>query len=277
MTRLPEAEQRAATAIDDALGAVVELDGIGDAPTPRRARRDPRGRPRRAQAPRRPVRRRRVRRADLGRALARRHRTSSCSGLSEDLYPGRHRIDPLLSEAVRVATGGALPTSRDRLRSEHRAVLAAFAAGDHVVASFPRGDLRRGAERLPSRWLMPTLRALAGQPELEATRWAEASAPQLRSVASHWEGIARADRPGTEQEWRLRHARRRRRLVDDDALDGALELIDARRADGFTRFDGNLDGVDGPARLRRRRRAHLADRAGEVRRRARTRSSSSGC
>ena len=244
MTRLPEPEQRAASAIDGVLGAIVELEAIGD--TPRLSElveilevdldaRKPR-----------------VGRFGDGVFVGPISAAPSLDvshlfvlGLSEDLYPGRHRIDPLLSEPIRIATEGALPTARDRLRRDHRAVLAAFAAGDHVVASFPRGDLRRGAERLPSRWLMPTLRALTEQPELEATRWAEASGPELRSVASHWEGVSRADRPGSEQEWRLRHFAGGGVLVDDDALGSALEHIDARRADDFTRFDGNLEGVEG--------------------------------
>lgn len=244
MTRLPEPEQRAASAIDGVLGAIVELEAIGD--TPRL------GELVEILEVDLDARKPRVGRFGDGVFVGPISAAPSLDvsrlfvlGLSEDLYPGRHRIDPLLSEPIRVATAGALPTVRDRLRRDHRAVLAAFAAADHVVASFPRGDLRRGAERLPSRWLMPTLRALTERPELEATRWAEASSPQLRSVASHWEGISRADRPGSAQEWRLRHLSSGSVLEGDEPLETALELIHARRADDFTRFDGNLEGVDG--------------------------------
>lgn len=163
-------------------------------------------------------------------------------GLAEDLYPGRHQVDPLLPDDVRRAAG--LRTDADRLRERHRALLAALASAPDVVATFPRGDLRRGAERLPSRWLMPTLRSLTGTPDLQATRWSDASSPHLHAVASHWEGVARGADPGTEQEWRLR------RLVGGDPihdarLAAALELLAARAEESFTRFDGNLAGVAG--------------------------------
>lgn len=243
MDRLPEGEQRAATAIDGVLGAVVELDGIGDAPRLREL----------VEILEVDLDARKPRVGRFGEGVFVGPISAAPSldvqhvfvlGLSEDLYPGRQRIDPLLSESVRISTDGGLPTTRDRLRREQRALLAAFAAGSHVVASFPRGDLRRGAERLPSRWLMPTLRALTERPELTATRWAEASGADLRSIASHWEGVARADRPGSEQEWRLRHLTGGGALADD-ALYTAVELIHARRAEAFTRFDGNLESVAG--------------------------------
>ena len=242
--RLPEDEQRAATAIENTLGALAELDGVGDSPSIAAlvaildADLD--------------TRRPRVGRfgdgvfvGPIGSAPSLDVDHVFVLGLSEDLYPGRQGIDPLLPDSVRVRTEGGLLTSTDRRRQQHRAVLAAFAAGSNVTASFPRGDLRRGAERLPSRWLMPTLRFLAGSPELEATRWAEASSPAIHSVASHWAGITSADRPGNSQEWRLRQLAADDVLVDDPALDAALDLIRARRDDAFTRFDGNLEGVAG--------------------------------
>lgn len=240
--RLPEDEQRAATAIENTLGSLAELDGISIPSTPSISElieildvdldaRKPR-----------------VGRfgdgvfvGPIGSAPSLDVNHVFVLGLSEDLYPGRHAVDPLLPDAVREAA--AMPTARDRIRLQHRAVLAAFAAAPQVTASFPRGDLRRGAERLPSRWLMPTIRALAGQPKLEATRWAEASG--LHSVASHWEGVARADQPANAQEWRLRYLAGEEPLAGDAALDAALELIHARRAPAFTRFDGNLTGVEG--------------------------------
>jgi len=245
MNRLPEDEQRAASAIENTLGAVSELDGIGGAPTLAELTEildvdlD--------------ARKPRVGRFGDGVFVGPISSAPSLDvdhvfvlGLSEDLYPGRRGMDPLLPDAVRALTAGALPTSRDRLRQQHRAALAAFAAGKQVTASFPRGDLRRGAERLPSRWLMPTLRALSDEPELEATHWTRASSPHIHSVASHWEGVARTDQPATAQEWRLRRLTGRDKLDDDDpALDGALSVIDARRSDAFTRFDGNLEGVAG--------------------------------
>lgn len=244
LTRLPEDEQRAATAIESTLGALAELDGIGAAPSLSdlveilEVELE-------ARAPRVGRFGEGVFVGPIGSAPSLDVDHVFVLGLSEDLFPGRRRIDPLLPDAVRELTAGALPTARDRLRRQHRAVLAAFDTGEVVTASFPRGDLRRGAERLPSRWLMPTLRTLAGMPELEATHWVEASGPALHSVASHWEGIARTDQPATEQEWRLRRLSGRDELDDDAALEAAHAVIAARRDDAFTRFDGNLEGIAG--------------------------------
>ena len=72
-------------------------------------------------------------------------------GLAEGITPGRLREDALLPEAARVAADGQLPALRARLDREHRHLMAALACAPTVTASFPRGDLRRGGERLPSR------------------------------------------------------------------------------------------------------------------------------
>lgn len=239
--RLPEEEQRAATAIEASLGAIAELDGLGPA--------DVAGL-REILEVDLDARKPRVGRfgdgvfvGPIGSAPSLDVDRLFVLGLSEDLYPGRRSSDPLLPDAVRELVGGALPTASDGVRRQHRAVLAAFAAAERVTASFPRGDLRRGADRLPSRWLMPSIRSLSGMPALAATRWSEASG--LRTAASHWEGVSRAGRPATGQEWRLRHLSGGETLRGDAAADAAVELIHARRAEAFTRFDGNLSGVAG--------------------------------
>lgn len=244
MGRLPEDEQRAATAIENTLSAVAELDRIGTSPTL--------GEVVEILDVDLDARKPRVGRFGEGIFVGTIASAPSLDvehvfvlGLAEDLYPGRQSIDPLLPDSVRVLAGGALPTARDRLRRMHHAILAGFDAGAHVTASFPRGDLRRGAERLPSRWLMPTLRNLTETPDLEATHWAEASALDFRSIASHWDGVTRAVSPATAQEWRLQRLAGGENFAADSALDAALAMIRARHEDAFTRFDGNLEGVDG--------------------------------
>jgi ATP-dependent helicase/nuclease subunit B len=242
-TRLPEPEQRAATAIETTLGSLAELDGLGPEPgladiveildVDLDARRPREGRfgdgvfvgPVAAAAS-----------LELDELLL--------LGLAEDLIPGRPAADPLLPDAVRVRTGGSLPTARDRLDQWHRDLLAALAAAPRVTASFPRGDLRRGSARLPSRWLMPSLRALTGHADLEATRWYEVSSPQVVSIDSHWRGVTGNEHPATEQEWRLRH-HAGGGTFDDPVIDAAETLTEARRGDEFSRFDGNLSGAEG--------------------------------
>ena len=86
-------------------------------------------------------------------------------GVSEDLYPGRLREDSLLPERVRQRSDGQLPSTRAIFDLKHRALLAAFQSANEVTVSFPRGDLRRHTRRLPSRWLLPTLRRAQRGPQ----------------------------------------------------------------------------------------------------------------
>jgi ATP-dependent helicase/nuclease subunit B len=163
-------------------------------------------------------------------------------GLAEDVYPGRLHEDALLPENVRDATQGELPSYRERVDSKHRHLLAAFASATRVVASYPRGDLRRHSQRIPSRWLLPTMRALAADERLAAT-----------DVGTRWDGLAQSpsyasslttDPPATEQEWRVRAASARQDL-HDPVVDRGVTLIRARASDPLTRFDGNLGGAEG--------------------------------
>ncbi len=168
-------------------------------------------------------------------------------GLSEDLYPGRMHPDALLPERVRQASGGELAASRDRLNAKHRHLLAAFAGAKvESVASFPRGDLRRSTLRLPSRWLLPSLRDLSGDKELPATAWQEplTYGASLAIAGSFASELLRTTRLATEQEWRVRAAAAHGHL-DDAVVIAGVQMIRARAADGFTRYDGNLIGVAG--------------------------------
>ncbi|WP_292836851.1 PD-(D/E)XK nuclease family protein [Microbacterium sp.] len=241
MNRLPDPEQRAATAIETTLRGLSELDELGIKPSHDQL----------IEILDVDLDQRRPRVGRFGDGVFVGPISAAASldvtdvfllGLSEDLYPGRQVPDPLLPDAVREAV--PLQTSRDSLRAKHRALLAALDGAPRVTASFPRGDLRRGSERLQSRWLMPTLRVVARMPDLEATRWFEASAPEIVSVDSHWRGIGFAEFPSTEQEWRLRHQAGGGHL-DDLAIEAAEILSAARLSDDFTRFDGNLVEVEG--------------------------------
>ncbi|MBA2774219.1 MAG: PD-(D/E)XK nuclease family protein, partial [Nocardioidaceae bacterium] len=165
-------------------------------------------------------------------------------GLSEDTYPGRLHEDALLLERVRDSSDGELASYRDKLDAKHRHLLAAFGAAPRVVASFPRGDLRRSTTRLPSRFLLPTLRDLCGNGELAATEWESAESPLIRGSASYATGIITVAMPASEQEWRAGVAVSGQPL-HDDTVDSAVEMVTARGSDAFTRYDGNLTGADG--------------------------------
>ena len=165
-------------------------------------------------------------------------------GLSEDLFPGRLRDDSLLPERVRARSGGQLPSTRARVDARQRSLLAAFASAERVVASFPRGDLRRHTHRLPSRWLLPTFRHHSNIPALAATEWERARGDWLMPSTSFAGSLLSTSTPSTEQEWRARAARAGLELADA-AVDVAREMHRGRGSQDFTRFDGNLAGSDG--------------------------------
>ncbi|GAA1643485.1 hypothetical protein GCM10009744_37220 [Kribbella alba] len=167
-------------------------------------------------------------------------------GLSEDLYPGRVHEDALLPHRVREAAAPELASFRDRLDEKQRHLLAAFSAGSsRVVASFPRGDLRRSSRRLPTRWLLGTLRSLTGDHALAATEWDQASyGDRMLTSASYAGSLTTATMPATEQDWQVRAASAGLSLADG-VVDRARALLRARAGDEFTRFDGNLSGVAG--------------------------------
>ncbi|WP_431837064.1 PD-(D/E)XK nuclease family protein [Cellulomonas sp. Y8] len=164
-------------------------------------------------------------------------------GLSEDLYPGRPRTDSLLPDQIRTIAG--LPTAQDRLNRQYRHLLAAFSAAPVSTASFPRGDLRRSSHRLPSRWLLGTMRELSRDNRLTATRWNEVGDLEgaLRTSGSFAGELQRTPNLATEQEWRTRAALAG--VLVDPVVNAARDMTRARAGNLFTRFDGDLRGLEG--------------------------------
>lgn len=168
-------------------------------------------------------------------------------GMAEGLLPVLHRPDPLVPE------GAVEPMPAERLDERYRVLQLALAAGaTHRLCSFPRGSLRGGGDRIPSRWLLPTLARLSGG-QVRATSWeAEvAGCPHVTAVDSFVEGVLTppavlgAD-PATPTELRLR------RLAADGwavgpgspaPLTRAHEMRHDRRTGAFTRFTGNVESV----------------------------------
>jgi RecB family exonuclease len=120
--------------------------------------------------------------------------------------------------------------------------------------SFPRGDLRRSSARLPSRWLLPSMRALSGEPALAATRWESVKGSWLANSPSYAVSLTSTDTLASEQEWRTRAAVAERGtgmdvgqgLHADPVVSRALEMTRARASDALTRFDGDVSGHDVP-------------------------------
>ena len=179
--------------------------------------------------------------APLSSAIGLDHDVVYVVGLAEGLCPTPVDDDPLVPDVARELVRPALPATRDRLDRQHRQLLAAFAAAPSVVASFPRGDLRSSGGRIPSRWLLPTLRALSGDATLAASRWGVASGDWLVESRSYASTVT-AGAPATEQEWRQRAlaAGRRDAVEADTAYSRNVTLARARASERFTRFDGDL-------------------------------------
>ena len=101
-------------------------------------------------------------------------------GLAEGLFPQRMFEDPLLLDIFRGALDSALPLREDRVDQERlRLHLAVAAAGDRLIASYPRMDVSQARPRVPSFYALELPRAVAGAlPELkEFERNARDAAP----------------------------------------------------------------------------------------------------
>ncbi len=175
-------------------------------------------------------------------------------GMAEGVFPPRRRDDSLLPDHERSALGGALASVAGRLDDDHRDLLAALAAArGRRTLVFPRGDLRRSAEHLPSRWLLDTASALTGE-----RVWSDDLVRVIREddrvseTASFVAGLRDTAFPATDQEFETRRLLARRDAADhldlrddplsssDDGFGRGVELIRARHSRAFTRFDGNL-------------------------------------
>jgi RecB family exonuclease len=149
-------------------------------------------------------------------------------GLAEGVFPAVPRDDPLLGDAERASLEGELRLRAERVDDAERAVLAAFASTSGArVATWPRGDLRRSTEHVPSRFLLDTLAAL------------EPAAVHDRPSFAH--GVATVAFPATDQELGVRAALAQAPWIAAvTPVWRGRDLMRARASDEFTRFDGNL-------------------------------------
>jgi hypothetical protein len=172
-------------------------------------------------------------------------------GLAEGTFPSTVRDDSLLPDHERLAAAGELELRADRVERQHRHLLGALAGARRQLLCVPRGDLRRSVDRTPSRWVLDCATQIAGTGQ----RWWTADlhgadSPWVRHVASFDAGLRALEDPATGQEHRLRAL-----LATDGALTDAEDprtargatVIAARRSARFTRFDGNLAGLDIPS------------------------------
>jgi ATP-dependent helicase/nuclease subunit B len=169
-------------------------------------------------------------------------------GLAEGSLPAPVHDDALLPDNDRLRAGDQLDLRRDRIGRDHRRLLAALAAAERHLLCLPRGDLRASNERVPSRWLADVAAALAGE-RVSTDALGGLREPWIEHVPSFAAGVRHWPFPATEQEYRLRAG-----LAHDGAVGGVDDPVAARgatvirerRSFAFTRFDGNLAGIEVP-------------------------------
>ncbi|MDV8001957.1 PD-(D/E)XK nuclease family protein [Rhodococcus sp. IEGM 1408] len=167
-------------------------------------------------------------------------------GMAEGLLPVLHRPDPLLPE-------GAVELPADQLDERYRVLQLALSAGSaRTLCTFPRGSMRGGGNRIPSRWLLPTLSHLAGT-KVHATEWQQnvAGCPSVTAVPSFVDGVLSppaelGSDPATAAELRIRALAADEWRVGARApalLARAHEMRRDRRKGLFSRFTGNVSTV----------------------------------
>lgn len=174
-------------------------------------------------------------------------------GCAEGLLPAPRRDDALLPDRVRKLALDQIELKLDRLHHQHREFLAALGsapAGSRIL-TFPRGDLRSSRTRLPSRWLLDTATALAGE-DVRSTGFAEVAdsddVPEIAVVSSHATGVRKLraamaeDRDMAEIAEHIGAGGQARDHPLSTSVGLGLEMQQARRSDSFTAFDGNLAG-----------------------------------
>ncbi len=258
--RWPDEEQRHAREVEAAVDRLSELDGIDDQPSVEAFRQalqtelvaDP-GRRGRFGAG--------VLVGPVGFALGLDLDLAVVCGMAEGVFPARRRDDALLPDRERAAAGADLPRRSDH-GDDHRALLAVAAGARRVLLLHPRGDLRRSAPLIPSRWLLDAAEAIDGRrPGTEDL--GRVSGPWLTEVPSFVAGLRRTGFPAHVQEYDMRalldhHDRRLSRHRSGArsggwAIDSVRQRVELRRgielrrgrgSNRLTRFDGNLADGD---------------------------------
>jgi RecB family exonuclease len=190
------------------------------------------------------------------------HDVVAVVGLAEGTIPTVRREDALLADPDRaLAIGGELATRASAAADQRRAYLAALmGGGTHRILSAPRGDLRTGRERAPSRFLLETATALTDR-RVFGSDFASLTGPDgLDAVPSFAAGLERVDAAATAVDRELgvvgAAVAAGADAIEHPAVAGTavavgIEADRARAGSAVTRWDGNVgtarDAVPSPA------------------------------
>lgn len=184
-------------------------------------------------------------------------------GLAEGVAPALPTDDPLLPDRERAAAHGLLPLRAHAPHRQERHFLAALAAAPDRLLLWPRGDLRGGGERMPSRWLVHDLARSTGVAHLTARQVAALprgleqpdgttlAPPRDCTEIASFAASLRTLVPATPTEHRLATVWR---TADPAAATAALAgshptlaqglaVLSARRSPAFTPYDGDCSDV----------------------------------
>ena len=163
-------------------------------------------------------------------------------GMAEGTFPSRRNDDALLPDRERLMAGGDLPARADRPGDDHRALLAIVAAAGRSLLLHPRGDLRRAANRSPSRWLTEEAGEAQQVPSfvagLRRTGFPAHTQEYDTRCVLDWHDARARTASGWKELAQLPGVRRRPELLR------GIELRRARMSPRLTRFDGNLPAGD---------------------------------
>jgi ATP-dependent helicase/nuclease subunit B len=170
--------------------------------------------------------------------------------------------DPLLPDRERQRAGGfaeGIPLRGGRNAQERYRYLAALAAGEQCILTFPKANSGAQRGQFPSRWFLEAASRLSGSPVYTSNLWSLGSAPWLTVVASPEDGLrsvateAAADVHDRDIHhlWCWRGSGElvtAHHLAASGHLSRALALERSRAERQLSRWDGDVSAIKGQAR-----------------------------
>ena len=189
-------------------------------------------------------------------------------GMIEGAAPPALRENPLMPDRERMAAGGAdagLPLLNERRARERLQYLSAMATAPRRTLSYPVADPVGGRENHPSRWMLETASALAGErvaagdlPSMSGAAWlAVITSPETALETVAQSVPADVHDYDVERVWRWTRDGRPARnhpIAQSGSLARALALGRLRNARRLTEWDGNLSKSRGLSRILNRPR-----------------------
>ena len=183
-------------------------------------------------------------------------------GMVEGAVTPPQSDDPLLPDRDRQRAGGiteGITLRGGRVAQERYRYLAALAAGEHCVLTFPNANPGAQRGQFPSRWFLEAAARLHGAPVYTSNLWSLGSEPWLTMVASLEDGLrsVATEAPADAHDRDVHHLWRWRRngqpvnthhLAASGHLSRSLALEQGRAERQLTRWDGDVSSLRDQAR-----------------------------